>query len=267
MLQAELDNGELVTLATADTTEVHGISWLVQNTHSPWIQSKCLTKIQSQSVDAASWFSSNSTTLIEITSELNGPIKDFPDRFKQLITKDASDWIKQLESDPVVSIHYEDRYLKSPWSALLLAGVFWVFKNDSLKSINITTHFKDGYGQPKWLWDNWESSDDYLQVLPKLFNAITGVSSHIDVKTVLNDVSHRRILTLNLSSGRTVKCSFDQGMGYWNAHALNLQDRKFDFEGSAKEQLQGFLGAWSNVGVTNSGSWPTHILLYEMEDE
>lgn len=267
MLQAELNNGELVTLATADTTEVHGISWLVQNTHSPWIQSKSLTKIQSQSVDAASWFSSNSTTLIEITSELNGPIKDFPDRFKQLITKDASDWIKQLESDPVVSIHYEDRYLKSPWSALLLAGVFWVFKNDSLKSINITTHFKDGYGQPKWLWDNWESSDDYLQVLPKLFNAITGVSSQIDVKTVLNDVSHRRILTLSLSSGRTVKCSFDQGMGYWNAHALNLQDRKFDFEGSAKEQLQGFLGAWSNVGVTNSGSWPTHILLYEMEDE
>ena len=56
-------------------------------------------------------------------------------------------------------------------------------------------------------------------------------------------------------------------MGYWNAHALNPQDRKFDFDGSVNEQLQGFIDAWSNVGVTHSGSWPTHILLYELESE
>lgn len=266
MLQAELDSGDLITLATGDISETHGIAWLTQNTHSPWILSKTLPKVQSQSVDAASWLSSSSTTVIEITSELNGPIKGFPERFKALISKEAPNWIKQIDDDPVVSIHYEDRYLKSPWSALLLAGVFWVFKSDALKSINVTTHFKDGYGQPRWLWDNWDSSNDYLTVMPKLFDAITGVSSHIDVKSVLNDVSHRRILTLTLASGRTVKCSFDQGMGYWNAHAPNPQDRKFDFDGTVNEQLQGFIDAWSNVGVTNSGTWPTHILLYALEE-
>jgi hypothetical protein len=103
--------------------------------------------------------------------------------------------------------------------------------------------------------------------MPKLFDAIAGVSSHIDIKSVLNDVSHRRMLTLTLASGRTVKCSFDQGMGYWNAHVPNPQDRKFDFYGSENEQLQGLIDAWSNVRVTHSGNWPTHIILYALEDE
>ena len=267
MLQAELESGDLITLATGDVPSTHGVAWLTENTHSPWIVSKTLPKVQSQSIDTTSWLSSNSTTVIEITSELNGPIKGFPERFKSLLTRDAPNWIKQIEGDPVVSIQYEDRYLKSPWSALLLVGVFWVFKSNALKSIHVKTHFKEGYGQPRWLWDNWDSSNDYLTVMPKLFDAITGVSSHIDVRDVLNDVSHRRVLTLTLASGRTIKCSFDQGMGYWNAHAKHPQDRMFDFNGTLKEQLRSFLEAWSNVSVAHSGNWPTHILLYALEGE
>jgi len=267
MLQAELDNGELLTLATGDASQTHGIAWLTQNTQSPWIQTTSIAKVQSENIDAAAWLSTNTTTLIEITSELNGPIKRFPDRFRELIKQNAPKWMKQLEDDPVVSMHYEDRYLKSPWATLLLAGVFWVFKNDALETIEVTTHFKDGYGQPKLLWDNWDSSDDYLTVMPKLFDAITGVSSHIDVKTVLNQVSHRRILTLTLQSGRTVKCSFDQGMGYWSAYAPNPKNRMFDFDGSVNDQLKGFLDVWANVAVTNSGTWPTHMLLYAMEND
>jgi len=64
-----------------------------------------------------------------------------------------------------------------------------------------------------------------------------------------------------------VKCSFDQGMSYWNAHAPNPQDRKFDFDGTVNEQIQGFIDAWSNAGVTHSGNWPTDILLYALEGE
>lgn len=266
MLQAELENGKILTLATGDMSSSSGIGWVTKDTASPWIQTLSVPKVTTNTIDTTSWLNTNSTTVIEITSELNGPLNGFPDRFKALLRSHAQQWMAQLEEDPVVSIRYEDRYLKSPWSALLLAGVFWVFKSDQLERIEIVTHFKTGFGQPKVLWDNWESSDDYLTVLPKLFEAITRVPAVIDVKNTVKDVSHRRILTLTLKSGRDLKCSFDQGMGYWSAHASNPQDHVFDFKGSINEQLQGFIDAWANVGVSNFGSWPTHVLLYGLED-
>ncbi|NVK29390.1 MAG: DEAD/DEAH box helicase [Gammaproteobacteria bacterium] len=265
MLQAELKDGSVITLATADISESHGISWLTQNSVSPWIHSQTIEKVRAKKIDAASWLGSNSTKVIELTSKLNGPIENFPHRFESLIKHEAPAWMAKLELDPVLSIHYEDRYLKSPWSALLLAGVFWVFKSDALENVSITTHFKDDYGRPKWLWDNWTESSEYLTVMPKLFNAITQVPSKIDLKSNLSDVSHRRLLTLTLRSGKKVKCSFDQGMGYWNVHAPNPRDRLFDFGGSIDDQLRCFIDAWSRVNVTNSGTWPTHILLYDTE--
>jgi len=267
MLQAKLDTGKILTLATNDIADLNGLNWVTQDTRSTWIQSELIPLIPAQTVDTEYWYKDNATTVIEITSELNGSVSDFPDRLSSLLKTHASDWMTQLENDPVTSIRYEDRYLKSPWAALLLAGVFWVFKNNhELNHIDIVTHFREGYGQPRTLWENWESLDDYTAVLPKLFEAITKVPTNLELRNTVQDVSHRRILTLTLKSGKNLKCSFDQGMGYWSVHASDPQHRTFNFKGSINEQLQSFLNAWTNTDVSNFGTWPTHILLYESEN-
>lgn len=167
-----------------------------------------------------------------------------------------------MANDPVESIEYEDRYARSPWSVLLLSMVVEIFKQPTLKDVRLVTYLEDSHDQPTKLWHNYVSTGDFDIVVPCLLNAVTETDAKVIIKDRLSDVSHRRLLTLRLRSGKSMKCSFDQGMGYWVSKKRYGAGSTYNFSGGLPDQLQSFLEALKHLEIVNIGNWPTQIVFY-----
>lgn len=168
-----------------------------------------------------------------------------------------------LQSEKVVSIRYEDRYLRSPWAVMLLMGFMQIIPNEAISTVSVDVVAAPDNGKSFRLWDNWTRQKDMQQVLTQWLSAILGAETEINISTSVAKVSHRRVLTLTLESGKQLKLAFDQGMGYWQCHAMTYGVRSFDFTLPVEDQVKKMLESWKHVSLLNSGEWPTDIALYE----
>lgn len=77
------------------------------------------------------------------------------------------------------------------------------------------------------------------------------------------DLTHRRVLSVGLASGRSIKFAFDQGMGYWDMKSFRHDLKWFDFDLGLEAQVNRMLELQKDGRLINAGDWPTDISIYE----
>jgi len=61
----------------------------------------------------------------------------------------------RLQSEKVVFIRYEDRYLRSPWTIMLLVGFMQIIPSDAVNSVTVDVVAAPDNSSGSRLWDNW----------------------------------------------------------------------------------------------------------------
>jgi hypothetical protein len=260
------EEGIVTLLSDSESSFIPGTDWLQAQDASIWVTSESLPAWEMDSINTDDWLGTYATaTVLEVTKELNGPIVNLHDHFKALLNDKAAGFMAKLQGSKVVAIRYEDRYLRSPWTVMLLAGFMRVIPSDGVNSVTIETVSAPAGHAGDTLWDNWNNYQDMEEVLEEWVSALMGTRPVINTRDSLAEVSHRRVLTLELESGTQLKVAFDQGMGYWKCTADAYGLKHFDFSQPIMGQVKQMLNSWNGVRLSNGGEWPTDIALYEVK--
>ncbi len=167
--------------------------------------------------------------LVDIRTEVNGPISSFGERLATMIDQMITGLGISL-TDELVEITYEDRYLKSPATVRLCLDTFSKLKRSATAPVpvRINTFQLEPSSRPmQWLDSDWRREDDRLSTM-KLYGTARGLK--VDVQ--LTHPEHGRRLALHFKSGRVAEVLFDQGFGAWR----NDRGVAFDFSRPVAEQ-------------------------------
>lgn len=265
-VQLTFENGDVKTLLTnSQTSESPGKEWMAGDDASLWAYTNQHRRFTAKAVDTAKWrmHSTASSDVIEITTELNGPVAGLGGRFMKLVSAQSQKFASLLGNDAIVSVRYEDRYLRSPWAIILLTEILHGIGSGKLQKVEILSVASYGQRDGFRLWHDWANPDDMRITTELYMDQVFGIKPIVQVAEKISDLSHRRILSLNLESGRAIKCAFDQGMGYWSVHTYRNEQKSFDFQNNPESQLELMIQRREQVGLINSGNWPTDISIYE----
>lgn len=265
-LQFELENDELVTLITNSTSsQSPGENWLSGDDQALWVYSHQEPAFTAYTLDMSGWSAQPSgAAVVELTTELNGPVGDLERKFWSLLEQKAPAYAQAIEQDQVVSLQYEDRYLKSPWSVVMLANILKAMKFGNEASLSVITMPGDGRRESRMAWDDWANAETQRVVSGAFLRATLGAKQvDFKVNSDRRELTHRRVLSVGLASGRTIKFAFDQGMGYWGMKSFRYDLKFFDFEQGLETQVNRMLELHEDGRLVNSGGWATDIAIYE----
>jgi hypothetical protein len=177
---------------------------------------------------------------IPISTELNGPIRQFGQRAWQRIVQEVPQLHQQLIGpQPLAEVHYSDRYLRSPLTALLLRELLAALADyagglvtSTRCAITTSQVQRNDTQDPRWFYHDWRDATDRRQVFAQVFAVLGQFSFCEDVATHL---PHVRELHLIWTDGIAWTLRLDQGMGYWRA--CNSRE-PFPFEQSIERQVE-----------------------------
>ena len=200
---------------------------------------------------------------IEILAECNGALNKFAEKLWQRLLEHHPLLQQHVLTDELVSLHYSDRWLFSPWSLMLIAelidGLKQLMKSNWNKpKIVINTGVKrEISNQNRGLLADWMDDNLRMDVIFAYFDAM-------DEKCIVNTVSdapHSRVMELTWQSGKTTHIRFDQGVGYWK-----IGDKAPWFDdnlSSATQQVEKMLQLISKLNIRNAKEFPTQIFVKE----
>lgn len=252
-------------LASNDQVLQPGKQWLQSSESSLWVFTSRFKELETTSIDTSDWHHAPvGAEVIEVKSELNVPLNQLGKTFRNLISEKAFGFADQLNHDKVVSIHYQDRYFKSPWNVMILMALLEAFRNDQIKQqLSIETVADSSPRDAHLIWHNWPDETDMKEMMTQWIQLRYNSQPEVIVHERVSDLSHRRVMTIEFESGSTWKLAFDQGMGYWESSSFNRENNIFDFSLTVEDQLRRVLNIWPNLKLRNVGDWPTDISIYQ----
>uniref|UniRef100_UPI0039894475 DUF1998 domain-containing protein n=1 Tax=Methyloglobulus sp. TaxID=2518622 RepID=UPI0039894475 len=200
---------------------------------------------------------------IEILAECNGPLAQFAEKFWQRVLKNHPLLQQHVLTDELVSLHYSDRYLFSPWSVMLIAklidGLRQLMKSNWNKpKIVIDTGVKrESSYQNRGLLADWMDDNLRMDVIAAYFEAM----DELCVVNAASDTPHGRVMELTWQSGKTTHIRLDQGVGYWQ-----IDDKAPWFDCNIAEpgqQAEKMLLLIPRLNVRNAKDFPTQIFVKE----
>jgi len=267
-IQIRFTNGKIRTLVSLGVAgQIPGRGWLAANDSIVCATAPSIPAWQFEPLDTSAWGSKpTGAQVIEITDQLNGPVKDLSKRFKSFVLNNAPQFAEAVDGESVVSLSYEDRYLRSPWGVLLLNGFISAFRSKNLRSLTIRTVASANSQRPSQLfWHDWQDSSDTVLALEEWLNYALDIRPSVEINDRVADLPHRRMLTIALQSGRVIKLSFDQGVGYWSVEAADRSKKYYNFNASHSDQIKLMADRWKNLLMVNRDMWPTDICIYEQD--
>jgi hypothetical protein len=242
--------------------------YLESDEQSIWVTTEDFPGYTFRPIDTKQWHHRPSDAeVVEINTELNGPAKTMPMRFSKLIKNKAPGFSELLKKEKITRIIYEDRYLKAPSSVIILSSILRSFSLDQDSSVEVITASVTSERLGKFAWHDWCKAEDQ-RVVTQAFIQLSlregkdsGPKVQVKVADSIKQLTHRRVLTLELASGARLILAFDQGMGYWTTRS-EYRYRQFDFNGNPKSQISRMLEVLGSCDIVNSGDWPTDITFY-----
>lgn len=254
--------GSLSLFGSAPGAASPGASWLHADKSGTWVLSRTFPRIpiEGKAIDTRDWGASKpGAVVLEITSELDGPLIGLAGRFKQLLTQRAPSLSELIQNDQAIHITYSDRYLRSPWSIALLNSFFQVFRSDALKEVKIQTA-ASSESQPGYMFTHdWVHGRDLTAVATRWLTGTLRAPVIVDIAPKSGDLQHSRVLTVQWASGIKSRIILDQGMGYWR---LDVNDRtcgRFDFSQSIQNQIQRMAERVKAAKIVQAGRWSTLV--------
>lgn len=239
---------------------VPGADWLQGHADVVWVTSRLMPTVTGSVIDSSSWNQHpQGARIVEVTSQLDGPVKTLKKRIAALIDAQMPELASLIANDQAVSISYSDRYLKSPWSLMLLSSFLELFRSEKLQSLSVQTLAPRG-SQPSYLLSHdWMRADDQEAILELWLKSQFDIVPNINVMNSPRDLLHCRVITVNWMSGKISKILLDQGMGYWRGRMPYRDQMGFDFNASPHEQALQMVEKHSSAHMQQSGEWPTYI--------
>ncbi len=237
-----------------------GECWLKTTEKCTLISSDQLIPFSGMLVPTSEWQKASlGSQMLEISTELNGSLIGLSSRLKSILKDKAPDFIKCLGSDSVRSINYSDRYLKTPWSFMLLAEFLKLFVGDDSVKIEINTVESTSQCTGYLIDHNWFDFSDQEEVLSCWIQQVLGCKPQLRLVANNHDLLHSRVITINWVSGKQSQLFLDQGMGYWQPQMPNRIDRQFEFDHCVKSQVDQMIEKLAIADMQNRGKWPTYI--------
>ena len=207
------------------------------------------TKFNLEALAQASTLNENAFILSDL-SILKGNVTLFGKSFVDLLVGNIQSLDEMLNNN-IESIHYSDQYVVSPISVVLINHILAVLNKRYGRfssEINTVAPRKNVTGQrvSAFVGDNFLEANDVLDFIYDSSKAL-GIEVYGDIVDK-SELSHSRIMRIDLKDGKEIKLLFDHGMGYWSRSRDYPQ--KFDFKNIGDEAS--FIDKW-NFGIKDSG--------------
>lgn len=208
----------------------------------------------------------NGDVEIEILTECNGKLSQFADKFWRHIISQHPKLQHHIANNELVSLHYSDRYLFSPWSVMLITelinGLKSLSRDWQAPSILVATGTKQEIGyQKRGLLADWIDNGLRLDVTRQYIEATVGACT----VTATPDLAHGRVMALTWRCGKTTKLRLDQGIGFWH---LDQTPPRFDLNLSTPiEQTQRLQELVATLNVRNAKDFPTQVFVKERAEK
>lgn len=264
--QVYSSEGCLTLYSTGDSSSIPGPFWLDTFPTESWATTEEVPYAVPQAFDAASIaVKKEGATVIEITNELDGDVIDLSSKISAHLKTHVPQLTELLEQESPSVIRYTDRYVKSPWSAMLLGEFLQVFSSPQLKEIFLETmspNKKNVKQRSSTAIDHdWPIAKVQSTVLSKSIFDATGVKPIVRLHESARNIPHGRFMKLDFPSGKECAILFDQGMGYWEPTARHRDHLNFNFGTNAEHQPDAIARFRKRAACRARGKWPTYFIV------
>jgi hypothetical protein len=228
---------------------------------STWITSSAAVSISSHLFKSTCFSEKfNNSTLITINTQLDGALQSFSHRFKELLSSTNTHMKDTLFKGKVMKIDYSDRYLRSPWTVLLMTELFRVFCDDHTVSITVNTTKNSRAAGPYKIFHDWECDTDIKNVTEQWVRYRTSINADVVVESEMYNLPHAREMIITWESGATTKLLFDQGVGPWKCSIGTYGVHNFNFS-SVDHQISQLKEKFKDLHVRRDEPWATYIII------
>ena len=262
---AQLVNADhILTIASSEpATSVPGDSW--HQGSGLTVTSEEYPPLKTTAFDTGAW-GVTSVTLptervnnLEITSELDGSLRDFGKRFWEYLLEhvDGLKEILSVEGSAVASIAYSDRYLQCPSYILLLTSLLEPVASKLVegRSATLKTLFKRKDRSGYKMFHDWDDQQHFEDFIQAWIIDQCGTNVDLELKNSNRDIPHHRKLEVEFTNGVTLRIRFDQGVGYWRLDGRT----HYDFSENIDVLVEDVGTRMSTLRVRHSESWATDI--------
>jgi DEAD/DEAH box helicase domain-containing protein len=223
-----------------------GATWLVARATAPWVELPEVGELVSEPRDQM--------VPVELRAAAKGPLPGFGARILAALDEQVPALSERWRAGPATSVHYEDRYLRSPVAACLLRSLLRALVDvgavGSATRVSVLTEPASGHERertPVVVGDVWTQEEAHRKVL-ELSLADVGVPAIQVVSRRRTDgPGHRRRLVLEWGDGRRVELWLDRGLGF---AAAKDRDLEFPFSDEYGRQAEAVMdAAWELVPV------------------
>lgn len=186
-------------------------------------------------------YNDNNAKLLMIDNELDGSLNDFGTSFWSLIRK-SLDFNSKLESMlGIESITYNDNYLRSPLTTILLGKVIYELKK--IYSIDwtnphilIKTSYETPKGKSNSLWHNWPKSYSQEKAQERYFSHL-GLDASVRIYDH-RKLQHHRSLCITWIDKSKIVINLDHGFGFIYSDNDEKIYNIFNFSNNTEQQVE-----------------------------
>ncbi|MEP0357395.1 DUF1998 domain-containing protein [Paraglaciecola sp.] len=271
-IEKTLSNGYMVALVSNQSSALAiasqsmnllspNATWLNSTLEDMLVKSYAPQGFDFTELDTSSWSQPDKSggKRIELSSEFNGQINTFGNRFWSLLCNKFQILKDDFEVSTLIEIEYTDRYLQSPWYLIMLSEIIRGLPSTSAPSFELQTLFTEKPRRGSLINHDWCDSSQMKEVINMWFEKGIEVPCYLDIHEDKSKISHRRELVLSFKNGNNYSIGFDQGMGYWKHH-LGWNKHNFDFS-DVNSQLFKMLEVWKSGQVVNAFDWKTVLYI------
>jgi len=195
---------------------------------------------------------------IKIDNNLDGPLQSFGRRAWNLIFNHVSELKRQLNgTQPLGSVKYSDRYLRSPLVLMLLKALLETLSGypgginkGTRLSVCTSELLRNDTREPRFVYHDWRDASDRREVFELLLKMSDATEFKEERKV---NLPHAREFRLSWDNGHTWILRLDQGVGYWHTrHTYEV----FPFDQSVAHQTKHLEGLKVDVRA-GSDLYPT----------
>ena len=128
--------------------------------------------------------------------------------------------------------------------------------------MTIETLFNEKINMGKYIHHDWQDKEDFVEAYQTWVEYKSLIKPKILCYENRGDIAHRRVLQLDLVSGKKVVLKLDQGVGYWQLSDVNSRYSTilYNFHNDLALQLAELKSLENDLVVKNSESWSTDVI-------
>lgn len=253
VVQAIGESGVSTLYCDRDALSLPGEHWLAGDAQSRLVSTKQVSPLSTIVIDTSAW-SATSAGLekLKVRHEMDGALPDFGKRFLRLLAQQAPRAHAQLQKDDLESVSYSDRYLKSPWTLMLLAEALRSLTRGAVVPLSVEAMPGDPRGRRGSMDNDWSISVVQSESIEYWLMQLGFASVQVRLVPNRRDMPHHRTLVMKYRGGSQVIINFDQGMGYWSLR-LERHLNVFNEEAGAASLMAQMKKVREKARVSGSG--------------